>query len=196
MSVITISRQLGTQGLAVARQTAEALGYRLYWRDIINQAAIRAGAPEIALAFIDELNLLDICPSPKDCEAYHTTVSQIMQAIAREGQAVILGRAGQVILSDWPGSVHVRLMAPAAMRSQTIAAQQNISMAAAQAQIETSDRYRQTYLERFYHVAWDDPCLYDLILNVGNLSVDQTTDIILHAYKILSNRAGVPGEAF
>jgi cytidylate kinase len=92
--------------------------------------------------------------------------------------------------------VHVRLMAPAAMRSQTIAAQQNISMAAAQAQIETSDRYRQTYLERFYNVAWDDPCLYDLILNVGNLSVDQTTDIILHAYKILSNRAGVPGEAF
>lgn len=196
MSVITISRQLGTQGLAVARETAETLGYRLYWREIINQAALRSGAPEIALAFIDELNLLDLCPSPKDCDAYHQTVSQIIHDIAREGQAVILGRAGQVILRNWPGALHVRLIAPPEKRFQTIASQHNISLSAAQAQIEASDRYRRSYLERFYHVDWDDACLYDLILNVGYLSVGQAVSIILQAHAAIQNRAGVPGDLF
>lgn len=196
MSVITISRQLGTQGLAVARITAEMLGFRLYWREIINQAALRSGAPEVALAFIDELSLLDLCPSQKDCEAYHRTVSQILHEIASEGQAVILGRAGQVILRDWPGALHVRLVAPAEKRCQTIVSQHKISLAAAQAQIEASDRYRQTYLKQFYQVDWNDPGLYDLVLNLGSLSVPQAASIILHSYETINDRASVPGDLF
>ncbi len=63
MDVITISRQLGSLGFEVGKIAAEQLDYRLVWRDLINQAASLAGAPEVALAMFDEFNLLGIEPT-------------------------------------------------------------------------------------------------------------------------------------
>ena len=49
MGVITVSRQLGSQGCAIASEVAERLGYRLVDREIIHRAARKAGVPQIAL---------------------------------------------------------------------------------------------------------------------------------------------------
>ena len=43
MTAITISRQLGSPGTQVAHAVAHRLGYRAVWREVINQAARRAG---------------------------------------------------------------------------------------------------------------------------------------------------------
>lgn len=183
MSVITISRQMGTQGLTVAKKLAEHLSYRLYWREIINKAAQQAGAPEMALAVIDELGLLDLCPSPKDCEAYHHAVRLLIEEYATAGSAIILGRAGQVILKNWPGVFHVRLYAPQDYRARLITNIQNISYKAALARITTSDQYRTNYLQQFYQADWNDPYLYDLLLNVTDLDINEITEIIIRAYQ-------------
>src|SRR5512143_2128601 len=100
MAIVTISRQLGSLGSEVARLVAERLGYRLVWRELINQAARRSGAPEAALAAIDDLGLLDICPSPQACQAYRDALKQVIEELALEGNCVILGRAGQVLLKS------------------------------------------------------------------------------------------------
>jgi cytidylate kinase len=50
MTVITISRQLGTHGDEIATKVAEALGLRLVDADTIHRAAQRAGVPQMALA--------------------------------------------------------------------------------------------------------------------------------------------------
>jgi cytidylate kinase len=116
MAVMTISRQMGSLGSEIARLVAERLGYRLVWRELINQAARRSGAPEAALAAIDELGLLDMCPSPRACRAYRAAVKQVIDELAAEGNCVILGRAGQVLLKGVPGCLHVRLIAPVPTR--------------------------------------------------------------------------------
>ena len=90
MSTITISRQMGSLGCEVAQLVAEELSYRLVWRDLINQAAIRAGTPEMALADIDELGLLDISPSPKAKLAYRQAVQQVMQELAKENNRLVV----------------------------------------------------------------------------------------------------------
>src|SRR5512142_1680433 len=108
MGVITISRQLGSLGRDVAVIAAQRLGYSLAWRDIINAAARRAGAPEAALSMIDELGLLGDCATPKMRREYRRAVGQVMTELAAAGNAVIVGRAGQVILRDHPGVLHVR----------------------------------------------------------------------------------------
>lgn len=181
MDVITISRELGSLGFQVGQAVAAKLNYRLVWRDLINQAAIRSGTPEIALAMIDELNLLGLAPSTDQFMQYINGVAQVIQELAAEGGIVIVGRGGQVVLRDEPRALHVRMTAPIAVRVQRIVSYRGISTEAARAQIETSDRSRRNYLRRAYQVNWDDPALYDLILNTGRMSIPIAVEIICQA---------------
>lgn len=182
MGTITISRQLGSLGSEVARLAADCLGYRAVWRDeLVNQAARRAGTPEVALAAIDELRLLGINPTSKACKAYCQAMQQVVDDLATAGNVVIVGRAGQVTLRGHPGVLHVRVIAPVAVRAERVASRRGIPMAAAQAQVEASDRYRCNYLKRFYHVRWDDPDLYDLIINTERVTSEVAAALIAQA---------------
>ena len=185
MATITVSRQMGCLGSDIAGLVADMLGYRLAYRDIINQAAMRAGAPEAALAAIDELGLLGICPSPAACLAYRKAVEQVMKELADQDNVVIIGRAGQIILGGRPGVLHVRLIAPQQLRAERIAQRHNISIEGAQAQIQASDRYRRNYLRRFYNVHWDNPELYHLVINTGWISPKEAALVICQAAKNL-----------
>lgn len=178
MNVVTISRQLGSQGFEVAQLLAAELGYRLVWRELINQAAIRAGAPEVALAMIDELNLLGICPPPERCQAYIEAVERVIHELAEEGRVVIVGRGGQVILRGHPDTLHVRIIAPLDVRVERLAASKSISPRAALAQIKASDRTRRLYFQKFYQVDWEDPSLYDLIINTARIAPASAVGLI------------------
>jgi cytidylate kinase len=184
MATITLSRQMGSLGSQVAQQTADMLGYRWVWHDLINQAAQRAGAPEMALAVIDELRLLGVCPSPQACQAYRIAVEQIMEELAAEGNVVIQGRAGQIILKDRADTLHVRIVAPKTLRVERIAKKLDITREQALAQVEASDRYRANYLRRFYKARWDDPSLYHLVLNTAYLTPQQAAAIVCQAASI------------
>lgn len=187
MAVVTISRQLGSLGSEAARLAANLLGYSLAQRELIHQAARRAGAPEAALAAIDELGLLKICPSPEACEAYRAAMRQVLEELAAGGEIVILGRAGQAALRDWPETLHVLVIAPAGLRAERVAERLHIPLRAAQAQVEASDRFRRNYLKRFYGLRWDDPKLYDLVLNTARLPVQAAAESIAQAARHLSN---------
>ncbi|HNT53585.1 MAG TPA: cytidylate kinase-like family protein [Anaerolineaceae bacterium] len=180
-SVITISRQMGSLGSAAASQAAPQLGFEVHQRELINQAARRAGAPEAALAELDELGLLGLRPTPEQVQAYLTAVRQVMLELASRGRVIIIGRAGQVILRDHPGVLHLRITAPLAVRAQRIADRQHITLNAALAQVQASDRSRKSYLKRNYQVRWDDPDWYDLTLNTAHLTVEAVAEIICTA---------------
>lgn len=178
MAVITISRQMGSLGHEVAQEIANYLGYRIVWREVINEAANRAGTPEVALATIDELDFLGLRPSEEARKAYHDKVREILKELAEAGNVVIVGRAGQVILRGAEGTKHVRIYAPLDLRVQRIAQRQNISVQSAHAQVEMSDQARTRYLKRFYKARWDDPELYDVMLNTAQLSIEAAAKMV------------------
>lgn len=178
MQTITISRQLGSLGEEVAEKVAQRLGYQVVCRELINQAAIQCGAPELALAWIDDLGILDIQPSPKDRRAFLSAVQEAMEELAERGNVIIVGRAGQIILGKRPDVLHVKVIAPASLRADRIARMHTVSITAAMAQVKASDRTRRDYLRRHYHARWDDPDLYDLILNTARLDADQGACLI------------------
>lgn len=183
MPAITLSRKLGSLGTAIARSLADSLGYRMMWREVINEAACRACAPEVALAVIDDLGLLGVRPSNKAQRAYLQSVRQVIEGLAAEGGVIIVGRAGQIILRGYPDVLHVRITAPIALRIERVAARHSISSAAAQARVESSDRTRSTYVQRHYHVDWDDPKLYDLIINTETLPVPLARELITRIWE-------------
>lgn len=189
MNVITISRQLGSLGDEVAEEVAKRLGFRVVCRELINQAAHRAGAPEMALAAIDDLGLLDLRPSHRARKAYQAAVKSVMYELAGEGQVVIVGRAGQVILADWPGVLHVKVIAPFELRARRVAQAQGISLEAARSQVETSDASRRSYLRRYYQARWDNPELYDLIVNTARLEPAQAACLVCQALEHCQRKA-------
>ena len=191
MPVITLSREMGSLGTAIARRVADSLGYRFVWREVINRAASRAGAPEVALAEIDDLGLLGVRPTFRQRRAYRDCVRQVIEELAVQDDVVIVGRAGQVILRDTLNALHVRVVAPLELRIQRTASRQQIPIEAARAQIEESDRTRRAYLRRAYYVDWNAIELYDLVISTRRLTVTAAADLIIRA---LGRRADTPEE--
>jgi cytidylate kinase len=183
MAAITISRMMGSLGCQIAQVVGQRLGYQVVWREAINQAAIRAGAPEVALAVIDELGLLGLRPDPQAVQAYLDAIAQVMRELADAGHVVIVGRAGQAILRGRPDVYHVRVIAPVDVRVDRLVAGKGLTPAAARAQLEASDRHRTRYLKRSYHIRWDDPDLYDLVVNTANLSPFAAGELIYRAFE-------------
>jgi cytidylate kinase len=187
MAVITISRQLGSLGTTLGRQVAARLGYHLVHRELINQAAQLAGAPDMALAAIDELGLLGIEPDRKQQRAYLDGVSTVIENLAATGNVIIVGRAGQAILQDHPDALHLRVVAPMERRVQRIVKAHGISLQAAKAQIEDSDLFRAHYLQRYYNIRWDDPSLYHLVINTGHSSLETSAEVVCTAVRKAPN---------
>src|SRR5512146_3549853 len=181
MAVITISRQYGSLGNIIANALGQRLGYRVVMRELINQAARAAGAPEVALAVIDELGLLGLAPSEQDYQAYIQAVKSVMLELADQGNVIIAGRGGQVVLAGRPDTLHVRTVAPVELRVARIAERYAISLAAARAQVRASDRQRRLFLKRFYNIDGDDPQLYDLVINTARMDAETACSLICAA---------------
>jgi len=181
MAVITVSRQLGSLGCDVVDAVAQALGYPKLWRDLINQAARRARTPEMALDMLDDLGLLGLKPSLSQERAYLDAIRELIEEYAQKGDVLIIGRGGQAVLRGWPGTLHIRIIAPLEVRVERLVQRHGITASAALAQIQASDRRRKQFVERAYHLDWSDPTLYDLVLNTASLDVSQATELICFA---------------
>jgi cytidylate kinase len=178
MPVITLSRELGSRGDDVAMAAAERLGLRLVGRELINRAARAAGAPEVALAEIDELGLLGVKPSPAAVRLYTQKVTEVIRELAARGDLLVVGRGGQVVLANEPGVLHVRVIAPRPMRLQLVRERCHVSPEAATARIEASDKARAAYLRRAHGVQWDAAGLYDMVLNMAHLRVEDAAEVV------------------
>ncbi len=186
MSAITISRQVGSQGDELAVQVAQRIGWRWVGRDIINQAALAAGVPQVALAEIDELGFLGLRPSARDRRLYRHQVERIIRDLADEGSIVVVGRGSQVVLSHRPDVLCVRVIAPLADRIAWLQQQKVISADAARAWLEASDTARARYLQRSYGVQVNDPTLYHLVINTGLLSLGPAVDLVVRTLQAWS----------
>lgn len=180
VSIYTISRQYGSGGSKLAIKLAELSGYQLIWREVVNQAAVQIGVPDMALAVIDELGMLGICPDDDTCDKYKDALKQVVLQKAEKGNVVIVGRASQIILKGHPDCLHVRVIASLDTRVNNIQTSKNVSEKAARAQIQESDRYRQNFIKRFYQVDWNDPSLYDLTINTDNFEIEEIAQWVIN----------------
>lgn len=165
--VITISRQMGSGGDEIAEILATQLGWRCLNRHIIERAARRSGAPEAALAMLDELNMMHLRPSPEAQLAHRLAIEQAIRDAAKEGQAIIIGRGGQVILRHQTEAFHIKIVSPPDSRVRRLMSAALIDEEAAVNRIVASDRSRAGYLRKEYGVNWLDPLLYNLVINVS-----------------------------
>ena len=188
MNVITISRQMGSRGDELARQVADQLNWRCVGYELMNQAAVAAGAPHVALAEIDELGFFNLQPTAEERQAYQSEIERIIRELAGEGHVVLLGRGGQVILHNHPHVLHVRVVAPLETRVNWLQHEKNFPADEARICLVQSDHVRTRYLRQHYNKDLDDPMLYHLMINTGLLDLPQTVKLITQAVQDLREK--------
>jgi cytidylate kinase len=98
--------------------------------------------------------------------------------LAERGNVILLGRGSQVLLADFPHTLHVRVTASLKYRINNVARADLFDEKQAALAVAESDRRRARYLDANYGRNVDDITLYDLVLRMDQLSIDQVVEFI------------------
>jgi CMP/dCMP kinase len=151
----------------------------------LNEAGtVYAEAPGMTIPFTG-LFSPTVPPLSTWLDGYVRMVGLVIQGLAREGNVLILGRGGQVLLRDDPSVLHVQTLAPLNYRIAVVMRRLGLSKRDAQGRIRASDRARSDYVRRYHDADWLDASLYHLTINTGCVPVPVATDLIITARKAL-----------
>jgi cytidylate kinase len=183
MAIITVSRELGSLGTEIAQAVAKNLRYDYLDKEGFNKALSEHGFSEMKLEKYDEKKppLWDVFSSDRD--RFLLFMKMVIYNFARRGNVVIVGRGGHILLRDLPGTLSVRVEAPKAVRLHRVQEAMNCDGKQAEHIIRNSDHDRNGFHKFFFNVDWDQPDVYDLVINTRTLTVDSAADIIKSAVK-------------
>ncbi len=111
-------------------------------------------------------------------DRYLAALSDIIRDLAGHDNVLIIGRGSQVILKDWPGALHVLLVAQPEERVADIARRQGLSEEEARSEVEGREKGRVNFHRKFFKVEVNDPALYHLTLNTACFSSEEAAEII------------------
>ena len=205
MSVITISRHFGAVGKTLGSRLADTLGYYYADEDIIDRAVVELYvSPDWKRIFetepgdklkryISRLNpfgrsLMELPLSDKErhIDGFHYVelLKLIITKIAMDGNAVIVGRGGQYILHDFDDTYHLLLIAKEKDRIKSIEDDYRVSNKKAIQIVKRMAKRRANLYSYFDRKDYDDPDLYDIVLNMSLLSTDKAEELV---YKLITN---------
>jgi len=196
-ATLTISHLYGSGGSLIARYLGHRLNWTVWDKEIAHQIASQQQVPEEYVDTKDErvdsfikrmVGLFGIgwfesaynIPPPlwlNDTQLARMT-RVIIEDVAREGRAIIVGRGGQCILAGRPEVLHVFVFAPLAVRVERVMQLEGLTRAEAERRIAGMDRLRADYVHTFYHADWRDPSHYHLLVDSGVWGEEGTADLV------------------
>lgn len=192
MAVITISRELGSGGSDVARQVAKTLGYEFVDKRMTDGIFRQYGLTKFDELYSTAPGILDLLNA--DNLLLIAMANEILEAVAKRGNVVILGRAGFAVLSGYADVLNVRVEAPVSNRAQRVMAREGMTgLDAAVARVQEDDEVHRKYVQRFYNKQWDEPANFDLVIDMGSVSEDAAAQQIIDAARLLEQKK--PGKA-
>ena len=178
MSIITINRGSYSRGKQVAEKLALKLGYECISRDILLEASNEFNIPEIKLirALHDPASVLERFLHGK--ERYVSYIyTALLQHVCKDN-IVYHGLAGQYFLRDIPHVLKVRVIADMKDRIKEEMRRENISAEEALYILKKDDEERRKWALQLYGTDTWDSKLYDIVLHIGRLTVDNAVDIL------------------
>lgn len=188
--VITMTGEYGANGNEIGEIVAEALGYTLYDRQIVHQVAERAQVDDALVerfersehTFLQEV--FDELMSNRRLEdtEYARRLTEVIALVGSQGDAVILGRAANILLGP-TRALRVRCVAPRALRTVRIAQRLGLTRAEADRETEREDARRVQWVR---DMVGQDPrhsANYDLVLSTEILSNEHAASVIVKAFR-------------
>src|SRR5918993_711468 len=181
MAIVTISHAAFTGGSAIAEQIAAALNYRPVNREVLIEASRRYGIPEAKFEEVLETQGHWWERWLESLRLYRITLQAAMCEVAKKGDLVYHGRAGQEL---FPGIQHVlKVLVVASMdyRIDQVKAQRGLEGENARQFLKDLDRVRSRRLRALFNIDWQDPTSYDLVLNTSKITPDMAAYLIAEA---------------
>lgn len=179
MAIITISRGSYSHGRDVAEKTARALGYVCVSRGVLIEVSKELNIPEIKLT-----KALEASPSLFDKytfgrEKYIAYMrAAILDSLAKDN-VVYHGFAGHFFVKDLPHVMKVRIIADMEDRIRCMMARENVSdRETARKMVKSVDEARRKWSIGLYSMDTWDCRLYDLVINIGKVTIDDAVDMI------------------
>jgi cytidylate kinase len=181
MSIVTISRGSYSRGKDVAERLARALNYECISREIILEASEQFNIPELKLvrAIHDAPTILDRFTSGK--ERFVAFFRAALLKHVQRDNVVFHGLAGHFFLQKIPHVLKVRIIADLEDRVREEMKRENISADEARQVLVKDDAERRKWSLHLFGLDTWDPRLYDIILHIDNMQVDNAVSIILHS---------------
>jgi cytidylate kinase len=197
--LITIEREYGSGAAAIAASLSDQLGWKLWDHLLTEEIARIAKVDPSAVLRCDERmdsrlhRLAKVFwrgsyerSTPLGSQIFDTDrmvamMQDIMNGIAQEGNAVIVGRGAPYFLRDNPDAFHVFLYAPRAEKVRRTIAEGH-SQQEADELVDFVDRERIAYVKHYFNADWPTRSLYHMMLNtaVGNEAVVKTILETMH----------------
>ncbi|MGA4644470.1 AAA family ATPase [Limisphaera sp. 4302-co] len=198
-TAVTISRETGAGGHAIAVRLAECLQalspkgsppWTVFDRNLIEQvledhhlpARLAEHLPEDTSSQLDDI-LDDLFGLRPDSWTVVQETAETILRLAMLGHVILIGRAAAVVTARLPHVLHVRLVAPFEVRVERVQADRKLSRKEAEEVVRREDRGRARYWKRYYGADIADPLLYHLVLNTGRLSCEAAVAVIVQALR-------------
>jgi len=202
IKIITIEREYGCGGSEIARLLAERIDWKL-WDELLTEEIARlAQCPKTVVEVREEKNdplyyrlfksflrgsyegsinahKLKVV----DSESILRITERVVRHVATKGNSVIVGRGSQHFLEKNPETLRVFLFAPREDKVKRVIARGK-SPAEAQELVDTVDRDRIDFVQRYFHVEWPTRWLYHVMLNTA-IGEENVVQAILDIKKTL-----------
>jgi cytidylate kinase len=179
MAIITISRGTFSGGKAVAERLGERLAYPCISREVILDAAKEYGISEEKLTAAIKEAPPFWQQTPGKRIAYLNFVKAALLERAREGKLVYHGHAGHLLLSGISHVLRVRIIADVEFRIKAATERTDMSREQAIGAIEKVDNERIKWTRFLYGVEWQDPSLYDVVINLERMSIEGAAETVI-----------------
>jgi cytidylate kinase len=205
IKIVTIEREYGSGGGEIAQLLAKQLGWKLWDHLLTEEIARLAECPKAVVEVREErtdplyyrlfksflrgsyegsINAHKL--KLVDSESILKFTERVVQHAAKTGNSVIVGRGSQQFLKNRQDTLRVFLYAPRQDKVRRLLARSKSDKEAEQL-VDTVDRERADFIQKYFHVEWPDRAIYHTMINtvIGDEAV---LHIILDLMKTLDTR--------
>jgi cytidylate kinase len=205
--LITIEREYGCGGGAIAAQLAQHLGWSLWDKRLTEEIARLANVEQSAVKRCDERmdsrlyrlaktfwrgsheRSAHLTNQAFDTDCMMEWMEQITARIAREGNSVVVGRGAPFFLRENPEAFHVFLYAPRAEKIRRLL-RDGATSAEAEEMVDTVDRERIAFVKHYFNANWPTRSLYHVMINTA-LGNDAVIETILQTMRLIQGHPRV-----
>jgi cytidylate kinase len=183
--IVTIEREYGSGGGEIAQLLAAQLGWKLWDQLLTEEIARLANCPKAVVEVREErtdplyyrlfksflrgsyegsLNAYKL--NVVDSESILSMTERVVQHAAKTGNSVIVGRGSQHFLRNRPDTLRVFLYAPRESKVRRLLARGK-SEKEAQQLVDTIDRERADFIQKYFRVEWPDRAIYHTMINTA-----------------------------
>lgn len=162
----------------MAQKVADKLGYDCVAREVLFEAAEKFGVRER-----DFMRAIHDAPSFSDHfrygrERYVAFFQATLLEVLQRDNIVYHGLAGHFFVQGVSHALKVRVITSLDERVRVLTERENIGPRNAARIIEREDRDRRKWSRHLYGIDTWDPSLYNMVLNISEMSVDDAAEIV------------------